>query len=106
MGTPTSLERIKKLVDHLRDIKGPLVVAGDFNLKPESEAIQYIVNELELTDLTAQAGLTNTLENSLTEYKAACDHILVSKHIKVNEVVMSDALLSDHKALVLDFEVK
>lgn len=105
MGTPVSLEKIKKLVERLRSVDGPLVIVGDFNLRPESEAIQYLVNELNLRDLTAEAGLDNTLENAVTEFKVACDHIFVSKHIDVVNFERSDALLSDHKALIVEFDI-
>lgn len=103
MGSELSVERIEKLIRALENIKGPLIVVGDFNLRSESDGIRLLKDKLKLKDLTEEHGILNTLNNLATTYKVACDHIFIGDHIKVNKFEMLETLLSDHKALSLDF---
>jgi endonuclease/exonuclease/phosphatase family metal-dependent hydrolase len=106
MGSELSVSRLEKLIESLKDVQGPLVVAGDFNLKSESEALQFFKTALGLTDLTLEYGLNNTLSNLVTPYQVACDHIFINDHITVENLQLHEELLSDHKALALDFDIK
>lgn len=57
-----------------------------------------------LTDLSAKYGLTNTY-NNLNFNNAVCDYILVNNKVTVNHFEMSEKLISDHNALILDFDI-
>ncbi len=104
-GSDRSLESITKLINEVRDRKPPLIMSGDFNLNANSKAINYLKNELNLRDLTEEAGSPSTMSNQIVPYTASCDHIFVSRDIKVNSFTVADDLVSDHKALVLDFDI-
>jgi endonuclease/exonuclease/phosphatase family metal-dependent hydrolase len=104
-GSERSLETITKLVNEVRDFKPPLIMSGDFNLNAGSKAINYLKNELNLRDLTEEAGSPPTMSDKIVPYTASCDHIFVSRDIKVNSFTVADDLVSDHKALVLDFDI-
>jgi endonuclease/exonuclease/phosphatase family metal-dependent hydrolase len=103
MGSELSAQRLEKLITALENVEGPLIVAGDFNVKSESEALQPFKQRLGLTDLTAERGLSSTLNSLVTPYQVSCDHIFISQDIKVADFQLHDDLLSDHKALILDF---
>ena len=105
-GSELSLQRLEKLTKVLENIQGPMIVAGDFNLNRETEAIQSFKKALKLTDLTERSGITNTLNNLVTSYKVACDYIFINDSINAKNLQLSEALLSDHKALILDFDIK
>lgn len=106
MGSPTSKKKLEILVEKLKDINNPLIIVGDFNVWGKSEALLYLSKELHLRDLTEEYNLGSTLNELVTPYTVACDHIFVNSHIKVKNFAMSDELLSDHKALILDFDIK
>jgi endonuclease/exonuclease/phosphatase (EEP) superfamily protein YafD len=106
MGSELSLKRLKPLVEKIKNIQGPLVVAGDFNLWVDSPALKFFIKELGLKSLTSKNSITNTLDSHATSWEVACDHIFVSDDILVNSFKVEDKFLSDHKALLLDFEIK
>jgi endonuclease/exonuclease/phosphatase family metal-dependent hydrolase len=106
MGSELAMQRLEKLAQALKDIQGPLIVAGDFNLDSKSDAIQSFKETLGLTDLTLEHGLTNTLNNLVTPYEVACDHIFINDSIEVVKLQLHTDLLSDHNALALDFDIR
>jgi endonuclease/exonuclease/phosphatase family metal-dependent hydrolase len=105
MGSELSVERITKLIKNLKSVEGPLIIAGDFNLWTKSKAIEKLKTELNVIDLTEINKIDNTLSNEVTPYKVACDHVFISKHIKVKNFKLNKSLLSDHKALILEFDL-
>jgi endonuclease/exonuclease/phosphatase family metal-dependent hydrolase len=105
MGSELSVERLEILANALKDVEGPIIVAGDFNVSSESQAIQSFKKTLGLTDLTSEHGITNTLNNLVTPFKVACDHIFINEAIEVTDFRVDETLLSDHKILVLEFNI-
>ncbi len=106
MGSSKSLEIIKKLCDALRPIKGPLLIAGDFNLNSNSKPLAFLKDSLQLRDLTEELGIKSTLSSQVTTYVADCDHLFINEYIQKETYTVEDKLLSDHKALTLKFNVK
>lgn len=80
----------------------PVILAGDFNLAPNSKSLNQI-NEV-LNNLCIENNLKTTRTN-LTTKTEVCDYIFVSQDIQVNEFKALDYVASDHQALVLDFKV-
>jgi endonuclease/exonuclease/phosphatase family metal-dependent hydrolase len=105
MGSSISVEKLELLSEHLQEVDGPLIVVGDFNVSSKSEAINKFKQKLGLVDLTESHNLGSTLSSDVTPYKVDCDHIFVSKHIKVKQIGLLDELVSDHKAIMLDFDI-
>lgn len=107
-GTPESVKSMEKVVDAIRLLPRPLIMCGDLNVRPETETMQLFNGLLE--NLSA----TRKLETTLTQVGAAinnknqvvCDHILISPEITVNSFMTADRIVSDHKALILDFDLK
>jgi endonuclease/exonuclease/phosphatase family metal-dependent hydrolase len=105
MGSDKTSESIKKLVNALSAASHPLIFCADLNIVKESPYFSPL-KDLGLRNLTAENNTTTTLSPAHRIYEkeqVACDYIMCSPDIAVNEFTVSDALMSDHKALVLDF---
>lgn len=101
-GDSESLRQMKLIAGKVRALNGAVIMCGDFNLSPDSESIGVI--DKELTNLSAVNGLKRTY-NQFSIVNAVCDYIFVNDRVKVQDFQMSDEVLSDHKALVLEFDL-
>jgi endonuclease/exonuclease/phosphatase family metal-dependent hydrolase len=104
LGDEISIEKMKSVMHELKQVHLPLIFAGDLNLKSESEAMRVFDNTLE--DLTAIHHIPTTLSVVGKVTNVACDHILISPEVEVQRFEALDDLVSDHKALLLDFSLK
>jgi len=105
MGSELSMERLKPLVDAIKPIEGPLIVAGDFNVALESPAMCYFEAELQLRNLTREHHVATTLSEFGHRFEVACDDILTRGEFAAQQFAVSNALVSDHKALILEFRL-
>jgi len=102
-GSSKSVAAMQIVADELKKIEGPLIFTGDLNLNPGTQPLQLFDGWLE--DLTATHGLRTTLSELGIVENVACDHIFVNKLIQVQRFAALDDLVSDHKALVLEFSL-
>jgi endonuclease/exonuclease/phosphatase family metal-dependent hydrolase len=100
-GDDKSLEQCQLIARYIQSLTGPTVIAGDFNLVPESESIQQI--DKVATNLVAESGIKTTRTNHSPKTEV-CDYVFV-RDLKVESFRMSDSVVSDHCALVLEFTV-
>lgn len=103
LGNEKSVEAMQKVANSLKQASGPIVFSGDLNVSAESPAMRVFDNFLD--DLIAKNDVPDTLSSLNRASNVACDHIMTSPEIKVNKFRVLDDLVSDHRALVLDFEV-
>ena len=103
LGNDESVEKFQRVADEIAKVTGPIIFAGDMNLKPESPALQPL--QEQLIDLTKTNDVRSTLSQFGKVSDVACDHIFVSGDVRIKNFVVSDALVSDHQALVLEFEL-
>jgi endonuclease/exonuclease/phosphatase family metal-dependent hydrolase len=101
-GGPITLQHTRVIADYIKQLEGPVILAGDFNLAPETESIAVL--DAVLTNLSTKHGLTNTY-NRLNNQQVVCDYIFVNDLVKVNHFNAADPLISDHLPLFLDFDV-
>jgi len=101
-GDRESLKAMQHIAEVVGALSGPVILCGDFNLAPGSESLT-IINE-KLTNLSVKHGLKGTL-NQFNSIDEVCDYIFVNDQVKVQRFEMSEALVSDHKALILEFEL-
>lgn len=104
LGTETSVEKMKLVAARARQVEGPLIVAGDLNVMPESQAMRVFDDWLE--DIVAGSGAITTLSKVGRPLDVVCDHILTSKHIVVNSFTVKPDIVSDHLPLVLEFDIQ
>jgi endonuclease/exonuclease/phosphatase family metal-dependent hydrolase len=101
-GNDETRRQMQVIADTIDTIDGPIILCGDFNLAPDSRSIALINDKL------VNLSIVNKLRRTYNQFSivdAVCDYIFVNDQIKVRHFAMSEALLSDHKALILDFDV-
>jgi endonuclease/exonuclease/phosphatase family metal-dependent hydrolase len=101
-GDAETLRQMKQLGEYIGQLNGPVILTGDFNLAPHSESLEVINSRLTNLSLAHHLKTTRT---SLTHKTEVCDYVFVNDDIKVNKFYASDKIVSDHKALVLEFEI-
>ena len=99
-GDDETIRQCNMIADKIRPLHGKTILTGDFNLVPNSESLQPI-NKL-LRNLTLEAELSTT-RTVLTHKTEACDYIFVSPEVTVVSFIASDIIVSDHQALILEF---
>jgi endonuclease/exonuclease/phosphatase family metal-dependent hydrolase len=101
-GDAETMRQMRIIADVIKGLEGPVIMCGDFNLAPKSKSLELI--NKELTNLSIRSGLKRTY-NRLSAVHEVCDYIFVNDDIKVRSFKMSNGLLSDHKALILEFDL-
>ena len=95
---------MQRVVDKLKTFSDiPTIVAGDMNLNPEAAGMRLFDGLLK--NLTASHNISSTISILGKVQGIACDHILVNDSIRVDGFRVLDDLVSDHTALVLEFDV-
>jgi endonuclease/exonuclease/phosphatase family metal-dependent hydrolase len=102
MGNEETLRQMRIIAEVIDGLDGPIILCGDFNLAPDSESLA-VIND-KLTNLSIANHLTNTY-TELAENQVVCDYIFVNSQIKVKYFEMSKTLVSDHSALILEFDL-
>jgi endonuclease/exonuclease/phosphatase family metal-dependent hydrolase len=100
------LAQSENILAHIQSVTEPLVLVGDFNLRPETESIRMLENA-GLRNLITEYGISTTrtsLYDSI-EKEPHADYAFVSEGIRVNEFKVLPDEISDHAALYLDFDV-
>lgn len=101
-GNQETHRQMKKISDYIKSLKGPVIFAGDLNLAPTTNSIKEI--ESVLTNLPVKFGINSTY-SIFNNNNVVCDYIFVNSEVKVQDFQMSEELVSDHKALILEFDV-
>jgi len=99
-GNEETLRQCGMIADYVKELHGPVVLCGDFNLVPDSPSLEQI-NKV-LINQTKDKGVLST-RTSLTHKTEACDFIFTSPDIEVKSFNVLDDIASDHKALTLEF---
>jgi len=101
-GDAETMRQCEIIAEQIKKLDGNIILAGDFNLAPHSESLEQI-NKV-LTNLSLKAKLKTT-RTQLTHKTEVCDYIFVSEKVRTKSFKALPDLASDHKALVLDFEI-
>lgn len=107
LGSSESLNLLQKVADNLRPFTESLIFCGDLNISKESPNLKPIA-ELGLRNLTIENNVPTTLSkvhHADVRDTVACDYILCSQNIEVKNFSVSDKIVSDHRALILEFEI-
>lgn len=102
MGDERTVAQSKFIVSELLKDNIPTVIAGDFNLLPESQSIKIL--EKYATNLSVKYGLKTTRPKVNDNDKdRVVDYIFVTNGIKVEDFKAVNTNVSDHLPLILDF---
>lgn len=102
LGDEETYRQVKQISDYIKMLDGAVILCGDFNLAPESESIKLL--DSHLRNLPVEYALQTTRSN-LTYKKEVCDYIFANDKVQVNSFTMDETIISDHNALILDFDV-
>ncbi|MEM8653715.1 MAG: endonuclease/exonuclease/phosphatase family protein [Pseudomonadota bacterium] len=95
-------ERVIALFQTLWDGQDPAVLAGDFNLLPDSAAFPRFA-QIGLHDLIAHHGVTDTRTALYAKSQRFADYMLVSQDLLTARfTVPATPVVSDHRALILN----
>ncbi len=90
------------IADYIDKLSGAIILAGDFNLAPNSPSLDVIKSRLR--DLCQEHSVSNTY-SELSIHQVVCDYIFVNNQVKVDKFYVPKSLVSDHMPLVLEFSV-
>ncbi|MCC6177233.1 MAG: endonuclease/exonuclease/phosphatase family protein [Chloroflexi bacterium] len=106
LDTPERLAQSRRIRDFLREEDGEVVLAGDFNLLPDTESIalleRYWRNLVREYRVTTTRSRLNTYYGTPEEQKYA-DYVFVSSGVAVSGFAVPDVAISDHLPLILDW---
>lgn len=107
LGDDKSTEKMQNIANHIKTLgQSPIILAGDLNITPESPAMRPF--DGLLSDVIASHAINTTLSSIHplhSKLDIACDHILTSEAINVQDIYTLDAIVSDHKPVILEFTV-
>ncbi|MBP5485645.1 MAG: endonuclease/exonuclease/phosphatase family protein [Alphaproteobacteria bacterium] len=103
LGDARTVAQSEFIITELLKDKMPTIVAGDFNLLPESQSIKIL--EQYLTNLSVKYKLKTTRPRSDDKKYMIVDYIFVTDDIKVKNFMTINTDVSDHLPLVLDFDI-
>lgn len=106
LDTPERIAQSKKILDFLSTQNGAKIVAGDFNLLPDTESIHLI--ERQMNNLISQYNISITRSPLSPYYGTAgfqkfADYAFVSAEVVVKSFKVPDIAISDHLPMILEF---
>ncbi len=103
LGDEETMRQTALIIEYIKQLDGAVILCGDFNLSPESESIKQFDSILKNLPVAYSLETTRSL---LTYKKEVCDYIFVNDGVDVKDFSMDDTIISDHNALILDFEIR
>jgi endonuclease/exonuclease/phosphatase family metal-dependent hydrolase len=102
--SPERLQQSEKIKTFLEKTQGPKILAGDFNLLPETESIA-IIERTGMRNLITEYAIdtTRSAKYYLKPLKFA-DYVFVSPEIEVSSFSVPKIDVSDHLPMILEFK--
>jgi endonuclease/exonuclease/phosphatase family metal-dependent hydrolase len=105
-GKTDSQERInqsKNLCALLDTLPKPMIIAGDFNLRPDTKSLALI--EAEFKNLIREYKVCSTRTCYYPKSEKFADYILTSPEIEILDFKVLPDAVSDHSPLLLEFQL-
>ena len=100
--TEERISQSQKLKEFLNVIGGTKIICGDFNLSLNTKSLAIIDENMK--NLIREYGITSTRNRFFKYPDKFADYIIVDKDVKVNDFRVLQDEISDHLALLLDFD--
>lgn len=101
---PPRLEQAKRICDFLKQQNAAIIMAGDFNLVPDSESIHTY--EQVLRNLNTTYHITDTRSTLYTKPIREADYIFTNDRIADQSCATINTPVSDHLPIALTFSLK
>lgn len=102
--SPERISQSEKIAEFIKKLSGEIILAGDFNLLPDSKSLNYIEKELNLRNLIKEYNIKSTRTSYYTKEEKYADYIFCSSVIAVDDFSVMSEEVSDHSALLLVFK--
>jgi endonuclease/exonuclease/phosphatase family metal-dependent hydrolase len=103
--TPERLEQSRRILEFTRSLQTPFILAGDFNLLPDTESLK-LFEEAGMRNLVTEFGITSTRTRFYDKPVRFADYVLTSSGIEVEDFRVLPDEVSDHAPLALDFSLR
>jgi endonuclease/exonuclease/phosphatase family metal-dependent hydrolase len=100
--TPDRLAQAKRIRDFMKTINTPVILCGDFNLRPDTESVGIL--EKGMNNLVKSHGVKTTRTSFYNKPEKFADYIFTSPEIAINRFEVMPDEVSDHAPLMLDFD--
>ena len=100
--TEERISQSQKLKEFLNVMGGTKIICGDFNLSLNTKSLAIIDENMK--NLIREYGITSTRNRFFPYPDKFADYIIVDKNIRVNDFRVLQDEVSDHLALLLDFD--
>ena len=100
--TPERIEQSKKIAEFLSRFNYPTILAGDFNLEPQTKSIAIL--EEEMKNLIKEYNIQDTRTSHYTKEVRFADYVF-TKNVHINDFKVLPDEVSDHAPLYLDFDI-
>jgi len=101
-GNDETLKQTKMIADYCRELTGPVILTGDFNLVPHSKSMEQL--NIIFRNLALEYKLKTT-RTHLTYKTEVCDYIYVNDEVNVKNFQTLEKIVSDHQALTMEFSL-
>jgi endonuclease/exonuclease/phosphatase family metal-dependent hydrolase len=103
-GNADTFRHVQAIADYAERFSGePTIITGDFNLAPESQSMQILSHRFR--NLPVEYNVHTTYSPILHVYNVICDYIYVNEPVIVRSFTVAEDIVSDHKALILEFDL-
>ena len=100
---PERLLQSDNIIKFLNTLQNPYVLAGDFNLMPDTESMHKL-ERVGLRNLIKEYGVTSTRTKYYDKLDKYADYVLASDGVEIKEFKVLPDEVSDHLALYVEFE--
>jgi len=106
--TPGRIKQSQMIINFLKDISQPKIIAGDFNLDINIKSVQ-LFEDNNYRNLIKDHKISTTRNNlSWKKYKNKqlfADFTFISPNLKVKEFTVPNVEVSDHLPMILEFDL-
>jgi len=106
LGKKARKKQLQDIAGIVKNIKGPLILMGDFNTFKGEKEIEELLSNTRLENKSKLNHDANHFTQPTFKPTMVLDYILTSKDIKVNDYKILRIPLSDHLPVMIDFEIK
>lgn len=105
MGNENATHIFKQVTKYIEKLSGPIILSGDFNLHKNASSLESL-KTIGLQNLNDLYHVTEGRNEFAWKAEEIVSHIFINEEIDINDYYVADDNVSDHKALVLSFNLK
>ena len=105
---PARLRQSQNIIDFFKDLSGPKIIGGDFNLDLNIKSVQMFEDNGYLNLIKKFNISTTRNEISWAQYQNKqlyADYVFVSPDVKVTNFSVPNLLISDHLPMILEIKI-